>query len=253
MDSHSETEAENEEYDDFRKELADIPLGEIQKLKETIGLKKYNEALFGTCKQKANTNNIKKEEDTQENTVNKTKKKSRDIEQKKKSEPIEISSKHRDFKARKVVDVHNRKIRDPRFDALSGNYNEEMFEKSYDFINDIKRQELEAVKKQLKKVKNREKKEQLKSLLRKMRQETKLKESKKKMKELERNRKEEEKTLIEQGKKPFYLKKSDRKKQELVERYKELKSGGKLDKYLCKKRKRNAMKEKKKLPRVKIN
>ena len=86
-----------------------------------------------------------------------------------------------------------------------------------------------------------------------MRQETKLKESKKKMKELERNRKEEEKTLIEQGKKPFYLKKSDRKKQELVERYKELKSGGKLDKYLSKKRKRNAMKEKKKLPRVKIN
>ena len=80
MDSHSETEAENEEYDDFRKELADIPLGEIQKLKETIGLKKYNEALFGTCKQKTNTNNIKKEEDTQENTVNKTKKKSRDIE-----------------------------------------------------------------------------------------------------------------------------------------------------------------------------
>ena len=253
MDSHSETEAENEEYDDFRKELADIPLGEIQKLKETIGLKKYNEALFGTCKQKTNTNNIKKEEDTQENTVNKTKKKSSDIEQKKKSEPIEISSKHQDFKARKVVDVHNRKIRDPRFDALSGNYNEEMFEKSYDFINDIKRQELEAVKKQLKKVKNREKKEQLKSLLRKMRQETKLKESKKKMKELERNRKEEEKTLIEKGKKPFYLKKSDRKKQELVERYKELKSGGKLDKYLSKKRKRNAMKEKKKLPRVKIN
>lgn len=252
MDSHSETEAENEEYDDFRKELADIPLGEIQKLKETIGLKKYNEALFDTCKQKTNTNNIKKEEDTQENTVNKTKK-SRDIEQKKKSEPIEISSKHQDFKARKVVDVHNRKIRDPRFDALSGNYNEEMFEKSYDFINDIKRQELEAVKKQLKKVKNREKKEQLKSLLRKMRQETKLKESKKKMKELERNRKEEEKTLIEKGKKPFYLKKSDRKKQELVERYKELKSGGKLDKYLSKKRKRNAMKEKKKLPRVKIN
>ena len=128
-----------------------------------------------------------------------------------------------------------------------------MFEKSYDFINDIKRQELEAVKKQLKKVKNREKKEQLKSLLRKMRQETKLKESKKKMIELERNRKEEEKTLIEQGKKPFYLKKSDRKKQELVERYKELKSGGKFDKYLCKKRKHNAMKEKKKLPRVKIN
>ena len=253
MDSHSETETENEECDDFRKELADIPLGEIQKLKETIGLRKYNEALFGMYKQKADINYIKDEENTQESTVSKTIRKSKDIKQKKKSEPIEISSKHRDFKARKVVDVHSRKIRDPRFDDLSGNYNEEMFEKSYDFINDIKRQELEAVKKQLKKVKNKEKKEQLKGLLRKMKQETKLKEAKKKMKELQRNRKEEEKILIEKGKKPFYLKKSDRKKQELVEHYKELKSGGKLDKYLSKKRKRNAMKEKKKLPRLKIN
>ena len=46
----------------------------------------------------------------------------------------------------------------------------------------------------------------------------------------------------------FYLLIGDLKKLELAEKYKELQKSGKLDKYLSKKRKKNASKEKKKLP-----
>merc|ERR1712048_1502582 len=49
-------------------------------------------------------------------------------------------------------------------------------------------------------------------------------------------------------KKTFYLKKSDQKKMELAQKYKALKASGKLDSYLAKKRKRNAAKERKRLP-----
>ena len=44
----------------------------------------------------------------------------------------------------------------------------------------------------------------------------------------------------------FFL--ADKKKLELAEKYKELNKSGKVDKYLSKKRKKNAAKERKKLP-----
>lgn len=51
-----------------------------------------------------------------------------------------------------------------------------------------------------------------------------------------------------QGKKPFFPKRSVRKEMELVEKFKELESKGKLDKYLAKRRKRNASKDHRLLP-----
>ena len=58
----------------------------------------------------------------------------------------------------------------------------------------------------------------------------------------------EEKQKVKEGKKPFFMKKAAIKEIALQERYKELKGEGKLQKFLEKKRKRNASKDHKSIP-----
>jgi ribosomal RNA-processing protein 36 len=50
------------------------------------------------------------------------------------------------------------------------------------------------------------------------------------------------------GKRPYYMKKSEKRKRELVARYEELKSAGQLDKFMAKRRRKNASVEHKYLP-----
>ncbi len=52
------------------------------------------------------------------------------------------------------------------------------------------------------------------------------------------------------GKKPFYLKKADRRRAELVAKYEELKSSGRLERYMAKRRKKNAAKDHRYVPRA---
>ena len=62
--------------------------------------------------------------------------------------------------------------------------------------------------------------------------------------------KQKEKELISQGKKAFYLKKSDKRRLELEDRYEMLKEQGqgKLEKYMAKRRRKNAAKERRWMP-----
>jgi ribosomal RNA-processing protein 36 len=54
-----------------------------------------------------------------------------------------------------------RKSRDPRFDSLSGKFNEDLFQKSYSFVEDYKQEELNELNEQLRKEKDPEEKERL--------------------------------------------------------------------------------------------
>ena len=73
--------------------------------------------------------------------------------------------------------------------------------------------------------------------------------SEKKVDDKLKSMKKAELAAVKEGKKkPFFLKKSERKKLSLAEKFKELKQNGKLEKYMEKKRKRNAAKLKKALP-----
>ena len=268
---HEEGEYDDDEMSDvnadeakeLREQLQDVPLGEIKKLKDQVGLKRYNQVLFGLKNKNSDNNdddvrgghlknegNLKRKSNNQQqqNKFEKHPKK------KSKSEPMEISSKKKKFnhdQPRYVVKSNKRSTRDPRFNDLSGAYNEELFEKSYAFVQDIKKTEYESVKTQLKKVKNTEEKEKLLKVKQKMDTEQKVKAEKEKKRELFKKQKRQASEQTKIGKKAFYLKNSDKKKIELAEKYKELKSSGKLDKYMMKKRKRSAQKDKRSLPRMK--
>merc|ERR1712048_437853 len=100
----------------------------------------------------------------------------------------------------------------------------------------------------LNKERNANRKEDLKRLYTKMNED-----EKKKTEAVAKRKREKElrsvKSIGSDGqKKTFYLKKSDQKKMELAQKYEALKTSGKLDSYLAKKRKRNAAKERKRLP-----
>jgi ribosomal RNA-processing protein 36 len=66
--------------------------------------------------------------------------------------------------------------------------------------------------------------------------------------QVEEEWKTSEKSKLEAGKQPFYLKASEKKKRILEKKFARLEETGQLEKYMAKKRKRQASKMHKKLP-----
>ncbi|XP_052769087.1 ribosomal RNA processing protein 36 homolog isoform X2 [Mya arenaria] len=209
-----------------KKELSEMPLEDLIKIKEKLGLKAFNKIMFG------------------DKFENKRKVFKRDN----KNRPMEISAK-RKVPLLRHHDVPKEKVRrDPRFDDLSGEFKDEHFQRNFSFLSDVKAREKQLVQKKLQKTTNEKKKEDLSKLLNKMTQSEQKEEREKKQADLEKSWKSKEKELVKEGKTPYFLKKGDRKKLELAERYRDLQKTGKLDQYLSKKHKRNAQKDRRKLP-----
>nr|XP_022334422.1 ribosomal RNA processing protein 36 homolog isoform X1 [Crassostrea virginica]XP_022334423.1 ribosomal RNA processing protein 36 homolog isoform X1 [Crassostrea virginica]XP_022334424.1 ribosomal RNA processing protein 36 homolog isoform X2 [Crassostrea virginica] len=228
----SETENENEESTDefaaIKEELSTLSFEELKKLKEKIGLKVFNQVLHGDRRGSESKKKVFKRAN--------------------KNRPMEISSKKPVPRLKRTAPAKKKVTRDPRFDDLSGEYREELFSRSYGFLDDIKSREREKVQKSLKKEKDPEKKQELQYLLNRMKQQEQASDKKDQQKRIERDWKKKEQVRVKEGKTPFYLKKSERRKLELAEKYRELQKSGKVDAYLGKKRKKTAQKEKKKLP-----
>ncbi|XP_064623034.1 ribosomal RNA processing protein 36 homolog [Lineus longissimus] len=220
----------NDEYDSIRKEIANMPFDELQKLRERVGSKVYYQALFG----KGNHETGKK----------------RIFKRANKNRPMEMSSKAPVRRYRQMQAKKAKVTRDPRFDDLSGTYNENLFKRSYGFIDDIKAKEKEKIQKKLKKEKDPDKVVNMKYLVNRMTQQEKSDKEKERKSQQSREIKKKEKALVQEGKTPFYLKKSEKKKFELAEKFRELKKSGKLEKYLNRKRKKTASKDRKHLPNM---
>nr|KAF6341988.1 ribosomal RNA processing 36 [Myotis myotis] len=125
-----------------------------------------------------------------------------------KHRPLEMSAKVRVPFLRQVVSISKKVARDPRFDDLSGEYNPEVFDKTYQFLNDIRAKEKELVKKQLKKHRSGEKHEKLQQLLQRMEQQEMAQQERKRQQELRLALKQERRAQAQQGHRPYFLKKS---------------------------------------------
>ncbi len=97
---------------EIRSQLSNLTFEELEALKAKLGTKVYNEAMFGTKTQTTISTSKKKLE----------KKFKRDN----KNRPRELSSKTRVPRVREVVPVTRKKKRDPRFENLCGELNEEV-------------------------------------------------------------------------------------------------------------------------------
>ncbi|XP_062953826.1 kelch domain-containing protein 3 isoform X3 [Cynocephalus volans] len=165
-----------------------------------------------------------------------------------KHRPLEMSAKARVPFLRQVVPISKKVARDPRFDDLSGEYNPEVFDKTYQFLNDIRAKEKELVKKQLKKHRSGEEHEKLQQLLQRMEQQEMAQQERKRQQELRLALKQERRAQAQQGHRPYFLKKSEQRQLALAEKFKELKRSKKLESFLSRKRRRNAGKDRRHLP-----
>ncbi|XP_029327448.1 ribosomal RNA processing protein 36 homolog isoform X2 [Mus caroli] len=165
-----------------------------------------------------------------------------------KHRPLEMSAKVRVPFLRQVVPISKKVARDPRFDDLSGDYNPEVFDKTYQFLNDIRAKEKQLVKKQLKKQRSGEEHEKLQQLLQRMEQQEMAQQERKQQQELRLALKQERRALAQQGHRPYFLKKSEQRQLALAEKFKELRRSKKLESFLSRKRRRNAGKDRRHLP-----
>ncbi|XP_042794754.1 kelch domain-containing protein 3 isoform X2 [Panthera pardus] len=165
-----------------------------------------------------------------------------------KHRPLEMSAKVRVPFLRQVVPISKKVARDPRFDDLSGEYNPEVFDKTYQFLNDIRAKEKELVKKQLKKHRSGQEHEKLQQLLQRMEQQELAQQERKRQQELRLALKQERRARAQQGHRPYFLKKSEQRQLVLAEKFKELKRSKKLESFLSRKRRRNAGKDRRHLP-----
>ncbi|XP_012628621.1 ribosomal RNA processing protein 36 homolog [Microcebus murinus] len=165
-----------------------------------------------------------------------------------KHRPLEMSAKIQVPFLRQVVPICKKVARDPRFDDLSGEYNPEVFDKTYQFLDDIRAKEKELVKKQLKKHRAGAEHEKLQQLLQRMEQQEMAQQERKRQQELHLVLKQERRAQAQQGHRPYFLKKSEQRQLALAEKFKELRRRRKLESFLSRKRRRNAGKDKRHLP-----
>lgn len=147
------------------------------------------------------------------------------------------------------------KSRDPRFDPLCGNFNQDLFKKSFNFINGYKKTELTMLQKAMYEEKNKEEREQLKDLY--QRQKSKLMQEEKDERKMEQKRrwKKEELELVRQGKRPFHLNRKQEKKMELIDKFEKAKKSGNSEKTIAKivEKKRKSAITRKMLPRTRLH
>ncbi|XP_011694309.1 PREDICTED: ribosomal RNA processing protein 36 homolog isoform X2 [Wasmannia auropunctata] len=217
-----------EDKDRIREELKNMSFEDLQKLKERLGTKVYNETIFG----KRSKKKMERTEFKREN----------------KNRPREISAKKPISRYKESTRVKKAvSSRDPRFDSLCGTFDKKAFRHSYAFINKLRENDLKTLQKELKETTDPKTVKKIKYLIQRL--ENQLREEKK-TKEQEEKKWQEKKELLEsvkRGEKPTFKKKSEKKVLNLVSQYEELKNTGKLKKHIQRLQKKNKHKDRAKL------
>lgn len=175
----------------LRKQLKDLSYEELESLKQKMGLKEYNEAMFASRTGKSIPRN----------------KKRRKFEKTNKHRPKEISSKIRVPKMRQIVAVPQKVRKDPRFDNQCGEFNEKIWNTEYSFIRDIQKTEAEDLKTKIKTVDDKTTKKEMRKFIQRVTDKEKSIEVKQREEQKKKLDKEENKKRVAEGKRPFYVKK----------------------------------------------
>ncbi|XP_063982036.1 ribosomal RNA processing protein 36 homolog [Diachasmimorpha longicaudata] len=208
---------------EIRQELSEMSFEDLQKLKEKLGSKVYNEAVFGTRR-------VKKTEFKREN----------------KNRPREMSAKRQVSRLKEIVHVKKHEPRDPRFDPLCGNYDEKAFKNSYSFLFKLKENDLKALKNELKTTDDPKQIKKIKYLIQRIENQLTEETRKKQRAEMKSAEKREIVEAIKSGEKPKFRRKSEKRIVNLVSQYEELKNTGKLKKHIERLRKKRLGKDRKK-------
>ncbi|KAJ2690447.1 rRNA biogenesis protein rrp36 [Coemansia spiralis] len=275
---YSDDDSDDEERGDgkdakaeqIRQQLASVPFSQLIRIQQQMGTSKFNQSMGlkektdtkrkvrQELKQRAGLGGDRSEEDSDAEsdsddsapeTVS-TKSGKKDMHRDNRKKPAMMSSKRPVSRFRQVVDIAKPQTRDPRFDNLSGHFNEDLYEKSYGFLDKQREEEIESLKAQMQKIKSRDPHEaqRIQTVVSSMQSQMAAQRQKKHTQELKRTHRKKELEAVKQGKTPYFLKKSDLKGLEVAEKFTKLKGESKLDNYLEKRRKRNATKDHRRMP-----
>ncbi|RLN33668.1 hypothetical protein C2845_PM03G03800 [Panicum miliaceum] len=224
-ESASESDGEDAERErELERALADVPFGELQRARADGSL-----AARATSAAKAAAE-----------------KKARRASKKR---PMEISTKVRPPKLREVIQVPKKVVRDPRFEPVYGSVDKEGFRKRYNFLFDENfPAEKERLQKMIKKSKDPNAIEEMKSRITWIDKQVKSHSQKNVESEILREHIKKEREAAKAGKRPYYLKKSELRERKLMNKYNELKEAGKLDAFMERRRKKNASKDHRFMP-----
>jgi len=128
--------------------------------------------------------------------------------------------------------------RDPRFDDLSGELTKERHMWWYKFLKHIRDGERVEIRKELKRERDPERKEQLRSLLHRMKTQEFSADQRGERMKLREDFMKEQIGRMNQGQRPFFLKKSQENQMHMVNQYQKLKEMGKLDVYMQRRQRR---------------
>lgn len=119
---------------------------DLQKLKEKLGAKIYNETVFGKPNKKPTTN----------------------FKRANKNRPREMSSKRPVKVTKQVIPVKKYIPRDPRFDSLCGTFDDKSFKSNYKFLNDVKKNERTELQKEYENTTDPHRKKTIKLLIQRL-------------------------------------------------------------------------------------
>jgi ribosomal RNA-processing protein 36 len=158
------------------------------------------------------------------------------IKKKKKHAPAEMRSDKPVRRLRIDSNAQKPKVVDPRFLDYTGELSHSHYSKNYEFLDQMRENEVQALSKKLRKSKGA-KREQLSQELNTFKQQLNERKLGKKVMERIEAFKRDDRDKIKQGLKhtPYFLKKSDKKRLAAEEKYAQLKETGKVHRYLQKK------------------
>lgn len=139
-----------------------MSFAELLALKEELGSKVYNEAIFGN------------ESSAVAKQRRKNSKRNIEFKRENKNRPREISAKKQVpllSTVKKSTASNSTGPRDPRFDTNCGEFNRDKFKEDYSFVNEIREKEITELKSQLKHLKGAEaseEKQKIKTVLQRM-------------------------------------------------------------------------------------
>lgn len=170
-----------------------MSFAELLKLKEELGSKVYNEALFGD-----------------DSTTKKRKKHAKQAEFKRenKNRPREISAKKQvPLLGKSKPTKNDMGPRDPRFDSRCGDFDRDSFKNNYSFVNEIREKEISELKNQLKKLKSdqTEEKNKVKLVLQRMQNQNLEEKKLQERKQAKLDEKKQNKSAIKGERKPFFV------------------------------------------------
>ncbi|XP_060521736.1 ribosomal RNA processing protein 36 homolog isoform X2 [Cylas formicarius] len=200
---------ENKERVKIRENLKSLSFEELIKLKETVGSKMYNKAVFRSTNTEFPKSLIKR--------ANKNRPREKNIP------------------------------RDPRFDPLCGSYDKKLFNSNYQFIQNIRQKERHTLQKEYNECVDSEKKRKIKLLIQRLDNQIGEQEKIDRQNHNKSEKKLEIREQLKRGKKPVFKSKSVKKIENLVEKYEELKKNNKLQKHIEKRSKKLSAKNRKKL------